>query len=447
MDEQRTGWRNTPPILLAAFGLDIAFDLTHLVQRLSVSSEHDFDRVDRWQLAANGVWALFTVMVAIGLFDLARRMTGRAAVGLRLAGIMFAVHFVLGHVMNLVFAFELGGSRWLWKVESYAFWGLVTIAALALAAAAWRRRPALAIGGLVLCMLTRPPEILGELLFKPLDLGFTGAHVMYTTLGIVHAIAMVAMVIAASEGVAQRRRELASTGFSLASSALTLRVVAAVAGVILALLAVAAASSRSGGSGAEGIMKFAMFGGLVVNLASFAMFGVGALRAARAELDGVPRWTAAIAAAGSLWCMGVLLQQLPTYYQILYGHGDRGSTAQSQLTALTVAMPIVATLAGAVFAGVIASYARLRANEDLVSRASAASIGYTLLMLASIGIQSFMLENARSISGVIGLMVVAAVCGLVAQVMLARACRSAAILVDDEDPSLPKAVATISDPT
>jgi hypothetical protein len=209
------------------------------------------------------------------------------------------------------------------------------------------------------------------------------------------------------------------------------------------LIVIMAVSSR--GSGGAGMMKLSLFGGLLVNLVSFVMFGLGAIGVARSAVDGVNRYTAAVAAAASLWCAGVMLEQLPRFYKILYSsdYGSWGGSSAEHLTALSVALPVIGTLAGAVLAAVITGFARARNHEALTSSAGAAGVGYVLLMLASVGIQSFLLEKATSEGTLIGMMLVAAGCGLAAQVMLAKACRAASTSIDAE-PGLPQA--RINDP-
>ena len=443
MDDRRTGWRNTPPILLVAFALQLAFSLVHLGVRMAESADRSFEDVHRWDLASNGIWALFAVMVCVGLFDLAARRTGGAAIGARVAGLAFVSLYALGVALNALFVFELmPHGEWIWRVEQYVYWTVNTAAAIGLAVAGAPRARALMGVGLALCLASRLPPVLGEAIFGGMDLGRQGAELVRYAFGLVHTIGLLLLVVAATDGVAAPRRELAARGFGLAASALWLRLIAALVGVLLTVVAV---SSR--GDGGVGAIKLAMFASLVVNLVSFAMFGLGALHAARSAIDGVSRGGAAIAAAASLWCAGVMLEQLPQYYKILYG-GDAfgGSSSRDHLQALSIALPIVGTLAGAALAAVIAGLARARNDAILTTSAGSAGVGYTLLMLASVGITSFLLEKADSAGGAIGMMLVAAGCGLAAQVMLAKVCRTASTTID-HDPGLPQATAKVSGPT
>ena len=439
MDDRQTGWRNTPPILLTAFALDLVFTAAHVVSRLVQSGERDYLAVDRWDMASTGMWAAFVVMFCIGMFDLASRLTGGAAIAARVASLAYGAMFATSTLLNVLSVLELlPHGEMIWKVEQYTYWGLGTCVAIALAFAASKRSRAAAVVGFALSMVARMPGFLGEPLFQALDLGPRATEIVYTVLGILHTIAYLVLVIAATDGVEVPRRELATRGFGLAASSLTLRVIAAAAGVVLVVMAV---SSR--GEGGASLIRFGMIGGLLVNLISFAMFGLGALRAARSALDGIARYTAAVAGAASLWCAGVMLEQLPQFYQVLY-HQGHGSSGAERLQALSIAQPLVATLAGALLAAVISGFARARNDEPLTTRAGAAGVGYVLLMLASVGVTSFLLETARSQGMLLGMMLLAAGCGLAAQVMLAKVCRSASASID-VDPGLPGA--RISAPT
>src|SRR5262249_38234938 len=138
------------------------------------------------------------------------------------------------------------------------------------------------------------------------------------------------------------------------------------------------------------LIKVVTLGGLAINMISFAMVGAGALGVARSAVDGISQYAVIACGAASLWCAAVMLDQVPKYYQVLYGdHGSFGGAEEIQ--ALSVTMPLVATLAGAVFATAIAMYARTRGHQDLATRASGTGVGYLLLMLASVGIQSQLL--------------------------------------------------------
>ncbi len=431
--------RRISPILLVAFGVDLAFGVAHLVQRLTLTRDHYFDGVDRWGMAGSGVWAMFAVMVGVGLFDLAGRLTGRAAVGARVAGIAVFASFALGMTVNILNIFDLlPHEQWVWQVDQYLFWAIWTIAAVGLLLASPARL--LAIAAFAVCMLVHPPPFLGEVMFK--GFGILGAEILYGGLALAHTAAMLVLVSDASDGAAPQRHDLAVKGFDRAAGALWLRVVAAAFAMMFGLM-----SAASAANGSFAIMKFTMIGGLVINLASFLVFGLGALDVARSALDGVARYAVAIAGAASLWCAGVMLGQIPYLYQVLYGHESFASSHQEErMQALTVAMPLVGTLSCAIFAGVMAAFARARGDEALAGRASSAGTTYVLLMLASIGIQSFLFEKATSLSGMIGMMLVAAGCALAAQMILSKVCRAASFSLESA-PGLPTAVAKINDPT
>ncbi len=442
MSEERPGLRGVPPLLLTAFAIEIAFVLAHLVQRAIASSERYYDGLDRWGMASHGVWAVFTVMVSVGLFDLSRRLVGRAAIATRVAGIAMASVFALATILDALQTFELlPRDRWFFTLEGYVFWAVSTASTIALAIAAAPRDRVRAIAATAICLIAYPPAILGEATYGALGLGPRAAHIFYACLQVARLIALLVLVVGATDRVAAPRQELAAQGFGQTASALWLRVIAAATAMVFTLAAVATV-----GRGSFAIVKFAMIGALAVNLISFAMFGLGAMRVARSELDGVPRYAAALAGAASLWCAGVMLEQLPHFYDILYHRDSFGSSGQERLQALSVAMPIVGTLSCAVFAGVIAAFGRARNDEMLGARARGAGTAYVLLMLSSVAISSYLVEKAGTQSAMIGMLIVAAGCGLWAQLVLAKVCRAASFVLEME-PGLPQATARLNDPT
>lgn len=414
--------RRLSPLLVVAFAMRLPIELTRIGAEIG---GHAFGA--SWELANSAMWDMFVVLLAYGLVDLSRRSSGPAAIAARIAGLLFAALLATETAYQVMGMLD-SHAAWIFDLEAYTYAGGLSLAAICLAVAAWPRARVNAIVGLVVCLLAVPPNVVN--LYGWLGLGDRGGIVLWMVLGMAHVVGLLVLVVGASDGVETPRPELAMRGFALAAAGLTLRVVAAGVSVVLALAAMSAASFS--------IMKFALFGGLAVNLVSLGMVGIGALQAARSALDGMPRYAAALAAVGSLWCAGVLLEQLPQLYQLLYG--DRGG-GEDRLQALSIAMPIVVTISGAVLAAAIAGLARARNNQELARRAGSAGMGYVVLMLASVGIQSVMVEGAGQ-GGAVFILFAVAGCALVAQLMLSKVCHLASESVSQE-PGLPRAVATL----
>ena len=425
--------RKVPTILLAAFALELAFGLVALVMHLSGPAMPDWEGVGKWQLANQGSWLMGSILLAVGYRDLSDRVWGKAQRAARIASGFAIAMVALELVWMAVFAFDLGPrAEWFYLAENYVFWVATMGIVISLFVAGMQRDRALATAGLVIALVVKLPPHVAHALYKGLDLGWRGQQALGVALSLIYLLGVALMVVAAQAGEAAKRDQVASQGFTGTASGLTLRVIAAVVGMVLTLMAFG-----MGQEPAFKIVKFVLISGVLVNLISFAMVGVGTINVARSSVDGIAPYAALASGAASLWCAGVLLQQLPNYYHVLYGDSG-GSRGQATMEALSVAMPIVAALAGAVLATVIAGLARTRGDEDLAARASGAGVGYVLLMLASIGIQTYLLKEAKSQGSAIGMMIAAAGCALAAQVILAKVCRGAALVVSAA-PELPTA--------
>ena len=160
-----------------------------------------------------------------------------------------------------------------------------------------------------------------------------------------------------------------------------------------------------------------------------------------AELPAVPL---VLSAAASLWWLGVTLAQLPYTYRLLYGgddHGfDYGGHAQDYAQALSIVGPLVAVAAIAAVARAISMFAARRGFEQLRFEAQGKGIGFVGLMLASVGVQQWLLPKAISEGSMTFMVLGAAVCSLYATVLMARLCALAADSLQAE-PGLPTATA------
>ena len=167
------------------------------------------------------------------------------------------------------------------------------------------------------------------------------------------------------------------------------------------------------------------------------MIARGALGAMVAEIPAVPL---VLAKAASLWCLGVTLAQLPYTYRMLYAAEEYGygSAARDYVQALSVIAPIVAIAAIAAVARAIAGFAARRGLEQLRFEAQSKGVGFVTLMLASIGLQQWLLPQMTSEGSLMFMMLGAAVCSLWATVLMARLCALTADSLQAE-PGLPTA--------
>jgi hypothetical protein len=100
----------------------------------------------------------------------------------------------------------------------------------------------------------------------------------------------------------------------------------------------------------------------------------------------------------ALWSAGIANMQLPQMYTVLYGGEDYGHYG-AEMMELAAVVPLVAAAALAVLAATIGAFANKRSLEDLRVHASGKGVGFVALMLASVGITTWLLPKAGSISG------------------------------------------------
>jgi hypothetical protein len=124
-------------------------------------------------------------------------------------------------------------------------------------------------------------------------------------------------------------------------------------------------------------------------------------------------------------------------YSSQYDDAFAGNT-QDILQALSLAVPLVALGAIAIIATAIAGFAARRGLDQLRAEAQGKGTAFVLLMLTSVGVQSWLLPDAGSV-GSFGMFTLAAsVAALVATVQMARLCALAADSLHAEAP-LPRA--------
>lgn len=416
-------WRNLPPALLAMFVLSLAsilistvYDLTHSITEIS----------PRFDLAERGIWLATDVLEIFGVLVLARRLTGLAATGLRIvaAGAVLGLANMLAWDLYTTFQphwdFETVTkvSRWI----SFAI-RLVPFAGLAVAAAPAHRR--LVIAAIVVALVTDPLPPLAPHMFGWLS-SWKAQILLYTVFHVAWLGVFAAVAIALAPEPYPAPPSDAAPGFHAIASGLWLRVIAAVsfAGLMLMLM------FGKSGDGAESIFKLATISVAVVNAISFFIIARGALTLLVRD---VPALWATLGAAANLWCLGVTIAQLPTTYRLLYGVEDSYGV-QDRAQELTIIAPLVAIASIAILAIAIARFAANRGLDQLRAEAQSKGLGFVTLMVASIGIQQWLLPEQTSEGSVMFFLVAAAVCSLFATGMMARLCTRAADSLHAETP-------------
>lgn len=364
-------------------------------------------------MAHAGAYLASLILVAIGLHDLSLRTTHRSlrvAFGCALALIAAALFEVARE------AFAIGDPLDWWFYAAAARWLIGLGLVIAIAVAAYRRAQVLAIAAVAILGAVWVPSLFHVHLLDLLPLSALEKRVGYDLIATAGLLLELGMLAAIDTTDATPRPALALDGLSLAVQGYYLRI----AGFAITVLLVVIVLGK-GGSGADDVAQLALYGGFVVNAAAFGAIGFGALRALRSAHEGLDTIAMGVAACANLWCAGAMLNKLAVFYRLV--HGGYGFAGDEVFTALDLALPIVATIGGVVLTTAIAQFARGRGDAPLATSAAATGVGYAMLMIASTGIANYVV--ASSFNGLLGVMLTAAVCGLVSQVILGRLCRRA----------------------
>jgi len=421
-------WRNLPPALLAMFLVELlavvvylGYQLTHDIMSPSV----------RWDLADRGFWLAADALAIFGTLALARRLTGLAATGLRVVAVGFALSIANMAGWQL---FETFQPHWnvetVGKVSQWSWFAIKLLEVGGLIIAVAQTRRGLAIAGVVVALVTNAPPPLASHMFGCLVHSWRASMVLQEVLHLVSLGLFAAVALALAPEPYPGPPSDAAPGFHAIASGLWLRVIAAVsfAGLMVMLML------GKSGEGAESIFKLATISVAVVTAISFFIVARGALTLLVRD---VPALWVTLGAAANLWCLGVSLAQLPTTYRMLYGHfeySDFGGSIPERAQALSIAAPLIAIGAIALIATAIAGFAANRGLDQLRAEAQSKGLGFVTLMLASIGIQQWLLPEQTSEGSVMFFLVAAAICSLFATAMMARLCTRAADSLHAETP-------------
>jgi hypothetical protein len=426
-------WRMIPMALRVAL---VTFAVNALVMLIATSQHLHFATSMKLVLLTSGTSFMAEAFALYGTLELTKLLTGRAALGAKIAAFGWFVSIVVTFVMIASrFSSDIESMR---SFSSYISWGWFfakTCIAVGLVVAAWKRPP-LAVACLVVCVIVnRPPAL--EHWFT----GLVGESIKYVHYGLqpLYAAALLALVIIAVAGLpddfVMREPQRAERGLDWMASSLWLRVCALVVVPLLTLMMVA-----GDGRGAEKILGYGALIAAGVNIMSFAWFGLGSLEVARSRHLEVRSGPFLVAAAGSLWCAGVSLHQLPDLYSALTGHSRYSFSSADNFAAMfPYVMPLVGTATIIAAALAIAGFAKRRENLELAGRGERSAILVGVLQLLTLGTITYLLPEARSTSSFMLLTLMALTFGLIAIVSAARLARDAAVVVEAAPPTIPSA--------
>ena len=419
--------RQLPSFVWIAMIANIAL---HLANLLVVAADARLGWLGaRVMVASNAMTIATMIVLGLAIAHLGRRLIGAAAIGARVATWAIAGSVALFVVRQIYAAIHTSYDADVTEVLWYVRWVIGLTATIGLIIAANRSRGLMIAGGAIALVQDLPPIVWEKIshVTEPHSDWFSVLNLGVVALGTTGTM----LLLYAAARTETPLPSLAIRGFRLASRGVWLRVIAAITGVCATFLMF----SASHGSGKA--IEVALVAALIVNMLSFAMFGIGAIQVACANLDGMPRFVLGAAGVLALWCCGVMSMQPAALYRAM---NDRGFLDSDFFDALSIAQPLIATLSAALLAGGIAVFASARGDSGGLGRqARSAGVVFVCLMLFSLLAQYGLIRGASSMGGAAMVMLLAAVCGLIAQVALAQLCTAASNAIDSE-PVIPTAI-------
>ncbi len=421
MTDERKGLRALPPALLLAFAIWFVMITVRVIFWLTAKEPWT---AIRFNLIGDGTGFACEVLAMAGSFELARRLSGRAALGVTIAGWAFVGVLVMDCAYaSLQFMNNMWEHQTLLKSLEYAYYASWLAVPVDLCIALFDDKRVLGVAILIVSLVTWPPPFLAEKMYSWLPQG-ESRFAVDGALRIVRFALMLAgfAVVARNITATVSDRASAASGLRLAAKSQWLRLIAVAAVPLITLMVI----GSKGGKGALDMLKLAMITAVVVNIISFAQFGIGALRTARGSVTELGRWPFALAGAASIWAAGVVVGQMPWVYKMLY-KPDSFSFSSKELTAyaeaLSVAMPLVIAAGMALTAVAIAGLAAKRGNEELRGHAQSKGAGFVTLTLVNLAMAQWMIPKAMrgdSLSSFVMLSLLALGCAIAALVMIAK---------------------------
>lgn len=444
LDRLRTA---IPPALVAAFALTLVGDTATSLYQAHLLSTRDFAATrgafDALDLAALTSWLATTLLIALGLGELSRRLRGGARTLLVVAATVAAMALARPLMAIYTTYVDRPGGKWL---HDYYLWSGRVSAVLWLAsagcmAAVLARRGsvgvAIATALIVATLIVHPfRTVAGWLAF---DHGHAWANAMLEIAyqwAYVAALGAAAYLIGRDAPGAPAEPIHLITGLERVGTALGARVVLAIGVATFTMMAIGARS--------PGLGKILVTVGPVALLATAIAQVSGLFTAAR---DGAgPRLRLVGAGALTLWTMTASACQAVAAYRVARDRWSRGamdSWERDHLEAAATALPNLIPLIG--LAGLLlllSAIASVRARRPAVAAATPGSaaawaVGGTL---AALFLQRYALREVHDVGELVMLTLVVAAANVIATIAVARCCHQTAWAFRRLDPdALPAA--------
>jgi len=367
------------------------------------------------------ITALGTVVVAA--LRLRTSVSGIAANGLTAAA--WCLVGALG--MRVIELAAASRHADLFETFVYLRWLLRLVAMVGLVVAA-KRAPRLAIGGAALVLLHVLPPPVWTAIYRTLQQHGTGVYVMNPIIQAVVAsvteIGLLLLLLGAVAGSRTLEPRLAREGLLLASRGVWFRVIASLVAMAMTWMSFAGARTET--------WTYLVMALAIVEVVAFAMFGIGCLQASDADLDTLPRGLTAVAGVTALWCGAVTYAKLGWMWRVM-----AGESSSEWLDMLTIVQPIAMIVSSLLLVAAIAGYAQARGDADLANKARSGGVAFAVLVLFAV-LLTTVFGVTRSASTTAMFAVVGALCGLAAQVILARTCAAASESIET-GPTIPRA--------
>lgn len=418
MGEENHGWRALPAPLLLGLGLTA---VQILLQAGFLMRFVDYQ--GGMELASTGIDLAASALLAYGAAQLAQHHTGARRRGLQIASLAWVIDLTLQLVWLIGFALWRSSlstriEHWI-TVRQYSWFVVLLLPFIGLAIATMRQHRALAVVSVVIAVVSHPPPFARQVIWNWFGLDLQSGELLSSALSLLQlgmiAVLVVKLVpVATTPGPAR-----AAVGLRRAATGLRIWIIAVILGTFPVLFTL-----DNYYTGSFMRYKLVLVGGTGIHIAAFGWLAFGLLGAVR---DGeLARGKLAFASATSLWCGMVMSVQLIYFYAALHGYAK----------VMTLWLPLVAFAGIVSLVTAIGPFVARHRNESLVPDATGRWI--IILMGASAAIQGWLLPNADSRASAKLLVIVAALCSVVALAKTARLCSEAATTLDRE-PGLPAA--------
>jgi hypothetical protein len=375
-------FRQIPPAIYIALAAHVAGAIV-LVIATWLASDNDTENIlalRRWQLLYQGSNVVSAILLAIGLAQLAQRLTGRARVLTRIGAYLglASLFWIATRPLLAVLDPSFERTQLFYKCTSLVV-SLVLVASavlLTLGADAWRRAPVAAVLLVALYVTSYGIPVIGPAIADAFGTGPLPQQLQGLARLTLHTIALlpIAAALAARGRTPAPEPRVAAAGLRLARGVLLFRIAAA------CVISVTLVGGRS-----PGAAKIVQLGGPVIIAITMLVLAIALLRAAGARVEGMPPAHLSLGAALALWWGTIQLEQASLLVQAMHDRYPReAALAASQW--FSIAGPLAAALGLAVVGSAIAALARSRGDHPLRDAATSRTTFFLVVTLASIGL-------------------------------------------------------------